>query len=365
MKVMLFILLALLSALCFAQEKSNQLFVVIVNDNRGFIDRTGKIVIEPQWGGANNFSEGLAVVATYEGGYREGFIDENGKVVIPLQYVMARDFSEGLAAVGFGKFGLHNSGDHKTGFIDKTGKLVIKPNFRDALNFSEGLAVVFDNGKYGFIDKTGKVVIPLQFDDAWSFSEGLACVKIGEKFGFIDKTGKVVIKPKFSLPGVFKEGLACVTIDGQASKSYGGYYIENTGKPMFINKAGQVVISFGDEVESSKGFSEGLAAVEVRKDSETVLTGFIDKSGQFVIKPGYEEVSSFSDGLAQFMLNGKWTYLNKKGEIVFSTDFDLANDFENGLARVQQGGLGGFENSREAKFGYIDKTGKIIWKPTK
>ena len=161
--ILILICLTVLSAsFVVAQEnQSSDLFVVIVNDKRGFINRSGKIVIEPQWGGANNFSEGLAIVATYEGGYRQGYIDETGKVVIPLQYVMARDFSEELAAVGFGQFGLHNSGEHKTGFIDKTGKLVIEPKYRDAESFSESLAVVYDNGKYGYIDKTGKLVIPI------------------------------------------------------------------------------------------------------------------------------------------------------------------------------------------------------------
>lgn len=363
--LLLICLTVLFASFVGAQSKvSDDLFVVIVNDKRGYIDRTGKIVIEPQWGGASNFSEGLARVATYEGGYREGYIDETGKVVIPLQYVMTRDFSEGLAAVGFGQYGLHNSGEHKTGFIDKTGKLVIQAKYRDAGSFSEGLSVVYDNGKYGYIDKTGKLVIPLKFDDANSFSEGLACVKIGEKFGFIDKTGKIVVKPKYSLPSIFSEGLASVTVGGKASRSYGGYYIENAGKPFFIDKSGKVVIEFPQNVIGARAFSEGLAAIEVVKDSEETFTGFIDKTGKFVIEPKYNDVDSFSDGLAQFMYEGKWAYLNKKGEIVFSTDFDLSDNFERGLSWVQQGGIGGFENFKDAKYGYIDKTGKVIWQPT-
>lgn len=365
--ILLLICLMVLSVcfVCAQNHKGDDLFVVIVNDKRGYIDRTGKIVIEPKWGGANDFSEGLAIVATYEGGYRQGYIDTEGKVIIPLQYAMARDFSEGLAAVGFGEFGLHNSGDHKTGFIDKTGKLVIEPKFRDAASFSEGLAVVYDKGKHGYINKKGKLVIPLKFDDAQSFSEGLACVKIGEKFGFIDKKGNIVIQPKYSLPSVFKEGLANVTTGGKASPSYGGYLIENEGKPMFIDKRGKVIIKFGSDVKSARAFSEGLAAVEVEKDTDITLTGFINRTGKFVISPKYEDVDNFSEGLAQFMFNGKWTYLNQKGEIAFSTDFDLAKDFERGLAWIQQGGLGGFENFRNAKYGYIDKTGKVIWQPTK
>jgi len=363
--IFLTIIFALFVSSVFAQTE-NPLFVVIVDDKRGYIDKTGKIVIQPQWGGAGDFSEGLAKVATYEDGYAEGYIDTTGKVVIPLRYKMAQDFSEGLAAVGFGQFGLHNSGDHKTGFIDKTGKLVIKPKFRDAIGFSEGLARVYDNGKYGFIDKTGNVVIPLQFEEAGSFSEDLACVKIGDKFGFIDKTGKVVIEPKYLLPSAFSEGLASVTIGGKASKGgYGGYYITDKGKPVFIDKTGKIVIQFGDEVTEANGFSEGLAAIQVRKDAKNVLTGFIDTSGKLVIPPKYYNVAGFSEGLASFIHKGKWTYLNKKGEIVFSTGFDLADNFENGLAWIQKGKFGDSTLFEKVKYGYIDKTGKVIWTPTK
>ena len=344
---------------------SEDLFVVIVNDKRGFIDRTGRVVIEPRWAGANNFSEGLAVVATYEGGYKEGYIDQAGKVVIEPAYVMARDFSEGLAAVGFGEYGLHNSGDHKTGFIDQTGKLVIEPKYRDALSFSEGLAVVCNDNKCGYIDKTGKLAIPIQFDDAKSFSEGLACVQIGEKFGFIDKAGNVVIKPTYSLPATFKEGLASVVTGGKGWQGHGGFVFTEKGEPAFIDKTGQIAIRLGNDIEGAASFSEGLAAVDVKsKNNRDTLTGFIDRTGKFVIAPKYSDVDSFSDGLAQFRLDGEWAYLNKQGEIALKTKFSQARDFVKGLAWVQEGHMN-LKTFKGEKYGYIDKTGKVIWKPTR
>ena len=62
-----------------------------------------------------------------------GFIDKSGKVVIELQFDDAGYFSEGLARV---------EKDGKWGFIDKSGKVVIEPQFDDAEDFSEGLAKV-------------------------------------------------------------------------------------------------------------------------------------------------------------------------------------------------------------------------------
>jgi len=367
---LLLIIFALLIVPSSGQLKDSNLFVVVVNGKAGFIDRTGKIVIQPQWDSTSDFSEGLAGVANYENGLKVGYIDKTGKIVIPFQFDRASGFSEGLAAVGFGEFGLHNTGNHTTGFIDKTGKLVIEAKFTDADDFSEGLALVYHNEKYGFIDRTGKIIIPLKFDDANSFSEGLACVKIGENFGFIDKTGRIVIKPEYSFPSVFKEGLAYVEIGGKYSphlRSVKGivYELEEQGKPMFIDKTGRVVIKFKDNVVSSESFSEGLAKIEVQTDAELTHKGFIDKSGKVVIKPkSYQAVYSFSDGLAGVWLeNGKRGYINRKGKIVFLTDYDIASDFKNGLAEVHK--EIGKNNISERIIGYIDKTGKVIWNLSK
>lgn len=91
------------------------LFPVIVDGYYGYMDRTGKIVIQPQFGEAGDFYEGLAKVNK---NMKWGFIDKTGKIVIPLKYYAVDNFSEGLAAVCNEKW--------QWGFIDKTGKLVWK-----------------------------------------------------------------------------------------------------------------------------------------------------------------------------------------------------------------------------------------------
>lgn len=83
------------------------------------------------WGSSwGKFSEGLKLVKI-DGKY--GFIDKTGKIIIKPQFEYAYDFSEGFGRiVAKGKYG----------FIDKTGKIIIKPQFDDAWNFSDGLAKV-------------------------------------------------------------------------------------------------------------------------------------------------------------------------------------------------------------------------------
>lgn len=361
-----FLLLVLPVDVSAQERQSKGLFVVIVGDKRGYINQAGEIIIKPQFQGATNFSEGLAVVAVGNDGYKGGYIDETGKFVIAPKFDNASGFSEGFAAVGLGEFGLHGSGDHKWGFINKTGEMVIEPQYRSTYGFVEGVAAVQDdNGKWGFIDTTGRMVIPSQFTFVTSFSEGLACVMIGRKFGFIDKLGKVVIQPRFTSPGDFSEGLAIVRIGGKTTSPspYVGTYGSLGGKQVYIDKKGKTVITLKREVESATPFSEGLAVIEVKKRDGYLYNGYINKSGEVIIEPQFGGAENFSEELALVLLNGKWNYIDKTGQIVIRTDYSLAQDFHDGLASVQTGGIG-FNDFRNAKFGYIDKSGKTVWTPS-
>lgn len=60
------------------QEKDVSLFQILQNGKHGYIDKTGKYVINPQFDLAGEFSEGLSGVKI---GDKWGFIDKIGKYV--------------------------------------------------------------------------------------------------------------------------------------------------------------------------------------------------------------------------------------------------------------------------------------------
>jgi len=335
----------------------------------GYIDKTGKIVIKPQFEYAYNFSEGLAVIGkgrkTSYSCERYGYIDENGEIVIETIFDYATPFHNGLAEVEINK---------NWGVIDKRGEWVIKPLFHFLGEFSEGLALakVAENEKYCYIDKFGTIVIKPQ-DWGWvqSFSEGLARIEMrgyGQKGkqGYIDKTGKIVIEPQFEEARCFSEGLAAVYLG--YDKGYA--YIDKTGSVVMKPK-----ISPGEEVGETGDFSEGLAWVSVwdskRSDKKY---GYIDKTGQFVIKPQFDGVldeynyeynfksSNFSEGLAFVGLGEKAHCIDKQGNIVITLEYPaVGSPFSGGVAQIT---VGPPSPSEDEKIGYIDKTGKYIWEPT-
>lgn len=93
-------------------------------------------------------------------------------------------------------------------------------------------------------------------------------------------------------------------------------------------------------------FKEGRAKIW----DENQNYGFIDKNYDVILKPKFDLVEDFSDGLAMVMLSGDYGFINKDGELIIHLQYDDAKSFENGLAKVRL---------REEEF-YINKTGKEV-----
>ena len=114
-------------------EIEEKLAAVRIGDKWGYINAAGEVVIEPQFGQAHSFSEGLAVVRT--GGLisgKWGYLNAAGEVVIEPQLDMAHSFSEGLATVRIG-----DGTNRKWGYLNAAGEIVIEPQFDSAGRFAK------------------------------------------------------------------------------------------------------------------------------------------------------------------------------------------------------------------------------------
>lgn len=253
--------------------------------------------------------EGLALAYELEPlGYKLGYIDQTGKYVIQPQFSKARPFSEGVAAVCI------RGAQQRCGYINKNGKVIIKPQFEVAHSFSEGLAAVRIDGKYGYINKDGRIVVNPKFEDAGSFSEGLAAVRLNNKWSYIDKTGKLIINAQFDKAGVFSEGLATIAVQDPGRKPVLPdsmlMGINFRGKWGYIDMMGKMLIS--PEFDDVSGFSEGLGAVKIAGK-----WGYIDKNGKMSIKPQFDYAHHFSGGLALVWFGKKMAYIEKNGKVVW------------------------------------------------
>ncbi len=262
----------------------------------GVIDKTGKIVIgfQLQFYQISSFSEGLAAVNIRN---KWGWIDKSGQVVIQPEYDWVNEMSEGVAVVSIGD---------EVFIIDRNGEKIfsqsrsgLRLNIYENARFSEGLIPALDTktSKWGFIDKTSNFIIGPKFDDACNFSEGLArvmMVKDGEEMvGFIDHSGKFITPPIFNSDVEFRrnsddfsEGLASLTENLRPT-------ITEPEKYVYINKQGEIVLS--TNFFYARPFHEGMAVVY---DSEKNKWGYIDKTGKIVIQLQYDAAQDFSEGVA-------------------------------------------------------------------
>jgi hypothetical protein len=197
-------------------QKDEKFFIVDENGNEIPVEAPGLVDL-------NNFSELLASFKTADD--QVGFVDGSGKVVIQAKFKAAGDFHGGMAwaknnseKVGYinaqgewvlePQFDVGKNYDHesdlarvKTGdkwaYVNKAGEILYMNDSDLFEDFSNGLARGKKNDKFGFFNTKGEWAIEPQFDGARDFKNGYASVRKGELWGVIDKTGNWIIQPKF------------------------------------------------------------------------------------------------------------------------------------------------------------------------
>jgi len=353
--LVLFLTFAILFTGCNKGPKFDKLipFQEEQNGDWGYINFKGKKVIETSFTKPPSlFYDGLAIVMNKDETY--DFIDKEGNDK-GKNYKSVTSFSEGLACVV--------EKDKRPIIINKSMETIVKlEEVEEISNFSEGLAV-FQNrkGKWGYMNNKGEIEIEAKYDNALIFHDGLALVEVVEEIvdtikpnkdentteirtekkkkyfkGYIDKLGNEVIEltDKFAHLSSFSEGLAAYSDD----------FVWGWG---FINKKGEKVIRANPDWDDITLFHEGYASVKVNYN-----WGLINKKGQFVIPPKYDEPLVISNGYAYVELDDGYGFINSKGEIVIEPAYeDVAMKFHSGKAIVEDE-LGFYQ--------IINKKGKII-----
>lgn len=211
----------------------------------GFVDKSGKQVINPQFDAVGDFSNGKCAVKNKDGKW--GYIDKSGKIIINYQFDSAGIFNDGKAVVQL---------DEKTGVIDEDGKYIINPQFKSA--YADGDKYLIDQeDKWGWCDDKGKFIINPQFDDALFFGDSkLASIKSSDKWGYIDNEGKFIINPQFDMAYPFINNIAIV----KSGDKYG--LIDKEGKykvnPQFDNIGDDIIYYLYDSSSKSSITSDYL-----------------------------------------------------------------------------------------------------------
>ena len=305
-----------------------------------------------------------------------GYVDKHGTTVIPLQFdaplsvgerksfmvrsgppypvfqagkwVLVDKRGERLGEIVFDEIAIRTgaivcgSKLKKWGCVDAQGAESIPFTFDEAFPVTfdtaspakDNLVALMTKGLWGVADRKGAFVVPPTFRAIWGFWDGLVLVQFSDqKWGLINREGKEVSKKRFDGASVPAEGLWPV----------------KTGDTWAIaNLSGEVIQPLIGVEYVSSSFREGLAFARPKSGH---LTGFIDRSGKFVIPPQFGGGGGFKDGIAMVRTTEEHSGLiGRDGRYVVPPVFDQIL-FIGGVALAWKG---------EEQW-LIDRTGRVIW----
>ncbi|MGB0523610.1 MAG: WG repeat-containing protein [Flammeovirgaceae bacterium] len=327
----------------------------------GYVNRAGEEIVPPNYDYIFDFDSiwqaksGLARVVK---GKFVGYLNAQGEEVVTPKYAGIQGFEDAWKA----KKGLAKiiSPDGKFGYINHYGKLVLNPAFSSVENFEAVLADTnqwaraSDSGKFGYINYKGETKISFIYERISEFKAGAAIVKKEGKYGLISKENKLLIPIEYDgiryLPGsnktllkVYKKNPSVYELDGNGA-IVKKYPFEDEAKTS----------TSGTKLPKYKYLTEfdqnGLAIIQLNK-----LKGMANAQGKIIIKPKYQQLGTFHEGLAYFQAANKdrskrkWGYLNQQGKEVIPATFSKATDFNEGKAAVFK-----------RLWGYINQQGQLI-----
>lgn len=188
------------------------------------------------------------------------------------------------------------------------------------------LRIVKHEDRYGVLNKKREVIIPIDKDYIfWDNEINLFTVSTNDSLFYINRHNNVRIPFSYGLN--FSEGISVL------SKHRKQGYIDTSGniivKPIF-SKASR--------------FSCGRAKIR-HKDGN-----FINKKGDILNLGKYRYIGDFSEGLIAVRKNDKWGFIDTSGNLVIPIIYEMAFSFKEGLAPVRL----------NKKWNYIDKEGNTV-----
>lgn len=213
--------------------------------------------------------------------------------------------------------------DGKYGVIKNDGNTSVKPIYEELTWFDDSN------------NKNIKVEHPHYFNIHWFHNYAgeneYAIAKIDGKYGVIDKDNKILVKPIYD----------------SISKLFNGYsVIKKDGMYGYLNKDLNIVKE--PVFKDAKEFLNDATFVQ----SKDLKWACITKEMKMEIKPTYDEVYNFNDGLSRVKKDNNWGFVNEKCEEIVKPTYEYAYEFLNEYAKVVKNG----------KVLFIDNTGKEITK---
>lgn len=311
------------------------IFIVWQNGKAGFLDKNAKILVKPELYSFEVLNPWLDVYVCKKDS-KYGFLNLDKKAYVSPQ------FDKMYFVVVF----FYNS---NAKYPNPHVKCTL-PNENSneyclyALDLKDGTwpnsyleyILVSKDGKCGAVDTSGNIFVDLNYS---SFEEVLADSKFAEAL-------QAVLNKSNSATSSNKQNVTTSVSDYISYEKIGNNYV------LIFNKR----TSRGFEQTRSKETYEDVKflgmnnLIAVCKNKKW---GILDINRKYAVKPQFDDIKEFSEGLCAFKQNGKWGFMDKSFKVTIKPQFDKAENFSEGYAAVKKSG----------SWGYINSSGKLVIKP--
>lgn len=281
----------------------------------GFIDKHGKVIIEPKYISTDRFRQGKTWVI-YPAGTHYGlsYIDQTGKEVyrIPIQH-FSNDY-----LIDDSKIDFECNHDTKEDVLWRRGADLFILNFNftpfvtEQIQQAKHVTAFKYQGKFGIIDRDLVLKVPVALDaidvDYTYSGQGLQRVQYGTTYGYVSPaTGELIVPFNYSDTHKPTNGL---------------FWVKKRGKWGCIDKTGKLRIPH--LYDEATGFTaEGRSAVAIHGKF-----GHIDKSGKVRTPLTYDFASYYQHGLSMVRMKDKYGFIDTSSRLIIPLIYDEAFPFD-------------------------------------
>jgi hypothetical protein len=322
----------------------------------GYCDSMKKMIIEPKYKRAYPFDKGFGIV---EIDSSSEIIDEHGAVQLRIQ---DGKWESTLLATMREKEFIFSGANGKCGVIDIGNDTIIKPDYYEIRAIDKDYYMCFKKKGFELVNRNSRIIFKIRKITDYGFTDVHFVSDLKVFIVQIDRNSCGVIDTNgiTKIPFIYYEVSydTCQKFSGFVDNKH--YYFTDH----FDEKFQKISSQNNCKVDSSEFKMIPVETEIIENGREVIKHGWIAQDFQGgVVHAKYESTGYFSNGFAQFELEGKFGFVNEKFEEVIESKYDHLKNFEsNSLAVVSKLSSQDKHGNKQYKIlGYIDIYGIEYW----
>lgn len=290
----------------------------------GYLDKSGKNIIEPKFSEAWDFVDGKALVKENEG-YK--LLNKEGNILKELSYEMMSKM-EGMDLYFFKE-------NEKIGIVDGNGEVKVQPTY-SSMNpeVDNGIIIVNESEDFGLIDTNGNEVLEMKYEDIKSLGEGCFAVKGNGKYALFKAKGESKFTTDFIYDNIgsnkvkINTDLVCAydgensyLIDLSGEKSFKGPEFNGNADIYYNGSVSKVLANNKLSYYNSKGeiIWEEKNIYQLSENAQVIEDVFDEKDGLNIRYPVVEGLKdkSVEDGINKRLYEGFVEDIENKNEYTY------------------------------------------------